>query len=108
MWGVVGHKISGAIKLPCNSLTFVLTFFQMQKDKIQGRAPHPGCGDCPEHEVKAESSSQGRVGKVVHLPSLLAEHAYARCCRCPRHAKEQRRAGIFRAPFGVKSRFEVP
>ncbi|XP_077035567.1 uncharacterized protein LOC143694270 isoform X2 [Agelaius phoeniceus] len=37
--------------------------------------------------------SQGRVGEVVCLPSILAEHAHSRCCRCPRHAKEQRRAG---------------
>ncbi|XP_071274770.1 uncharacterized protein [Agelaius tricolor] len=81
---------------------------RMQKDKIQGRAPHPRCGVSPEQEVKAESSSQGRVGKVIHLPFILAEHAYARCCCCPRHAKERRRAGIFQAPSGVKSRFEVP
>ncbi|XP_077048275.1 uncharacterized protein LOC143696256 [Agelaius phoeniceus] len=100
--------MSGALKLSCSRLTFVLTFFQMQKDKIQGRATHPTCGDSPDQEVKAESRSQGRVGEVVHLPSILADHICARCRRCPRHAKEQRRAGIFWAASGAKSRFEVP
>ncbi|XP_077043578.1 uncharacterized protein LOC143695417 isoform X2 [Agelaius phoeniceus] len=78
--------------------------------------PIPGEGIPPSsivlclsfQEVKAESSSQGQVGEVVRLQSILAEHIRARCCRCPRHAKERRRAGIFWAASGVKSRFEVP
>ncbi|XP_077046694.1 uncharacterized protein LOC143695694 [Agelaius phoeniceus] len=104
---VDGHKISGALKLSCNSLTLVLTFFS-DSDGLNPchRAPSRVRG-FPK-AVKAESSSQGQVGEVVRLQSILAEHIRARCCRCPRHAKEQRRAGIFWAASGVKSRFEVP
>ncbi|KAM4884742.1 uncharacterized protein FYW23_012476 [Sylvia borin] len=65
--------MSGAVKLPCSTLTFILTFFQMQLDKIRGRAPHPWCGGSPEKEVKPDISSQDAVGTAVLSPDAALQ-----------------------------------
>ncbi|XP_071308453.1 uncharacterized protein [Agelaius tricolor] len=78
---------------------------EVQKDKIQGRAPHPG-----KSRLRAAVKAEWARWSDCHLswPSMpIPGVCSLRCCRCPRHAKEQRRAGIFWAPSGVKSRFEV-
>ncbi|XP_077035492.1 uncharacterized protein LOC143694192 isoform X2 [Agelaius phoeniceus] len=53
------QKMFGAVKISCSPLTFVLAFFQMQKDKIQGKIHPP----IPSEEVppsrKLDISRQG-------------------------------------------------
>ncbi|XP_071308451.1 uncharacterized protein [Agelaius tricolor] len=82
--------------------------------RIKSRAepPIPGEGIPPgrKSRLRAAVKAEWARWSDCHLswPSMpIPGVCSLRCCRCPRHAKEQRRAGIFWAPSGVKSRFEV-
>ncbi|XP_077032805.1 uncharacterized protein LOC129121053 [Agelaius phoeniceus] len=68
---------------------------EVQKDKIQGRAPHPG-----KSRLRAAVKAEWARWSACHLswPSMpIPGVCSLRCCRCPRHAKEQRRAGTLRS-----------
>ncbi|XP_077035580.1 uncharacterized protein LOC143694282 isoform X2 [Agelaius phoeniceus] len=75
--------MSGALKLSCSSLIFVLSF-RCRRMKSRAEPPIPGEGIPPSRWSTCHLSWPG-----MPIPAVCS----LRCCRCPRHAKEQRRAG---------------
>ncbi|XP_077034102.1 uncharacterized protein LOC143694030 isoform X1 [Agelaius phoeniceus] len=65
------QKMFGAVKISCSPLTFVLTFFQTQKDKLQSKIHPP----IPSEEVPpSRKQSWTSAGKVSPgQPSAVAE-----------------------------------
>ncbi|XP_077029273.1 uncharacterized protein LOC143693142 isoform X2 [Agelaius phoeniceus] len=65
------QKMFGAVKISCSPLTFVLAFFQTQKDKIQGKIHPP----IPSEEVppSRKQSWTSAVKVSPGQPSAVAE-----------------------------------
>ncbi|XP_077046751.1 uncharacterized protein LOC143695705 [Agelaius phoeniceus] len=101
------QKMFGAVKLSCSPLTFVLTFFQTQKDKIQGKIhpPIPSKEVSPEQEVKLDIGSQNEVGKAIHSEYAEPQSPTGRrtgCAALSSPAEESRDSLMKPLPFLFK------